>query len=104
MSGALVTLVAGILADLLGRKKLIMLSDILFFFGPLTLWLSNSVMQLFIGRLIIGIGMGINLFVCCVYLTESAPTELRGSISGMYHFAVLSGIVISYVSGLVLEG
>jgi SP family myo-inositol transporter-like MFS transporter 13 len=104
ISGALVTLVGGALSDLIGRKKLIILSDFMFFFGPLILFFAGSIAQLYIGRLIIGIGMGFSVLICCVYLGEVAPTELRGSIAGMYHFAVLSGIVISYGAGIVYEG
>jgi len=104
MGAALGTLVAGSAADIFGRKKAIILSDIFLFCGPLILWMAGSIFQLYIGRFLIGLGFGINLLVCSIYLSEASPTEIRGSITGIYHFAALSGIILSTTSGIVFEG
>ena len=52
-----------------------------------------------LGRFIIGLGVGANLSVTNVYLSECAPVEIRGSITAVYIFGILA-----YNASLILSG
>ena len=72
--------------------------------GPLILWFSESITHLYIGRFLAGFGLGINIMICTIYLSECSPTEIRGSMTTSYQFANFLGIITSYVLGIFLEG
>ena len=95
---------AGTLADKLGRKGTMMISDLFLIIGPFLLWQAETIPTLYIGRIMAGIGMGINIMVTTVYLSECSPTEIRGSISGVYILSNFFGVTGSYASGIIFKG
>lgn len=77
--GALIgALVAGSLADLIGRKKVIMVADIIFIIGALLQAVAFSLPQMIVGRWVIGFGVGVASLVTPLYISELAPSHLRG--------------------------
>ena len=71
-------LIAGPLSDKIGRKPTIIISDVLFTFGALAMAFSVSISSLMIGRVIVGLGIGIASMVVPIYISEICPKELRG--------------------------
>ena len=96
--GALVgALVAGVLADKLGRRVTILLAAILFTIGALLEALSPGTVVLVAGRLIVGFGVGVASVAAPLYAAEQAPTRLRGRFVSMYQLAITIGIFIAYL-------
>ncbi|VDD75744.1 unnamed protein product [Mesocestoides corti] len=93
----------GILADKLGRKKSLLLNTSFGLLGAvisgLCVAMDNAIV-LFVGRFISGLNAGITIGVASMYLTEMAPTNLRGLIGACHQLAVTMGIFISYVMTL----
>jgi MFS family permease len=73
-----------LLADRLGRKASIILSDIFMIMGPLLMWGTSSMMFLLLGRLITGFGFGINLLVSSIFMSETVPSRVRNKIVSSY--------------------
>lgn len=98
MGAALGALLTGILTDKMGRKPMIVFSDILLIIGSGLLWGSTSIQYLMAGRFIVGLGMGVSILASSVYLAEVAPTKLRGAFVSSYHVMVALGILLSFLT------
>jgi MFS family permease len=93
--GALVgALVAGVLADKIGRRVTILLAAVLFTIGALFEALAPNTTVLIIGRLIVGFGVGVASVAAPLYAAEQAPTRLRGRFVSIYQLAITIGISI----------
>ncbi len=98
IGAAIGALLSGIITDKLGRKPMIIFSDILLIAGPLILWGSTSIMYLMFGRFIVGVGLGISIMVSSIYLSESAPTQIRGGVVSCYSLMGALGILLSFLT------
>ncbi|CAK4193002.1 unnamed protein product [Aphanomyces euteiches] len=65
---------------LLGRKPMILLSSILFTIGAVCMGLAANVSVLIVGRLIVGLAIGISSMTIPVYIAEASPSERRGTL------------------------
>lgn len=96
--GALVgALVAGTLADKIGRRLTILLAAILFVIGALLESLAPGTTVLVIGRLVVGFGVGVASVAAPLYAAEQAPTRLRGRFVSIYQLAITMGIFVAYL-------
>lgn len=91
------SIVAGRMADWLGRKKVMMGSGILFLLGALEQAASQVVRELVLGRVLVGLGVGMASMVVPTYLAEVAPTKVRGRVVGINSLLVTGGQVIAYL-------
>lgn len=64
--------------------------------GAITLGASHTVAQLIAGRIVTGIGNGINSSTAPVYLAESAPSTYRGALLTAQGTFTILGVVIAY--------
>ena len=102
MFGATVgAFIGGSLTDSLGRKKTILLSDVLTIIGPLIQFLATTVSAICVGRVILGLGMGISMMSSQVYLSEQSPSALKGQICPTYFFACFIGFILAHLSSIV---
>jgi len=90
-------LVAGAVADRLGRKRTIVLAAVLFTAGAALEALAPSVTPLVIGRLIVGFGVGVASVAAPLYAAEQAPSHLRGRFVSIYQLAITIGIFVAYL-------
>ena len=82
----------GILADIFGRKKIIIATAIIFIVGSILCALAPNIYVL-----ILGLAVGIVNFIVPLYLSEVAPKQLRGTLVSLYQWAITAGILFSYV-------
>ena len=80
MGAAFGALFSGSISDKIGRKKVIIIADILFTIGAAVMALAPTVQVLMIGRLIIGVGVGAASQIVPLYLSEVAPIQIRGKL------------------------
>ncbi|UBM57225.1 sugar porter family MFS transporter [Marinilongibacter aquaticus] len=90
---------SGILTDLLGRKKINLLASIIFVVGSILAALASSVAMLIVGRLFLGLAIGIVSATIPLYLAELSPKEKRGQLVTFFQLAITLGILLSYVVG-----
>jgi SP family galactose:H+ symporter-like MFS transporter len=96
--------IGGILADRLGRRKLLIVTAVVFGMGAIGAALSTSIVILVIARIIAGAAIGIASFVAPLYISEIAPVEIRGKLVSVNQVAITSGIVISYCIDYAFAG
>ncbi|RNL51815.1 sugar porter family MFS transporter [Pedobacter jejuensis] len=94
--------VSGKLSDAYGRKIVLILSALLFLISALGCMYANSFTALIIFRLIGGIGIGVASMVSPLYISEFAPSRLRGTMVSLYQLALTIGIVTAYFSNAYL--
>jgi len=94
------TLFAGMLADFMGRQKLMALSGILFVVSIPMIALSHGYGPLVLGRLLQGISAGLIGVVVPLYLAECLGSSNRGKGTGIFQWLLTLGIVAAAVIGL----
>jgi len=94
------TLFAGMLADWLGRRKLMSLSGILFVISIPMIALAHGYGPLVFGRLLQGISAGLIGVVVPLYLAECLGASSRGKGTGIFQWLLTLGIVVAAVIGL----
>ena len=94
----------GILADMFGRKKIIVATGIIFTIASIFCAYAQSVGQLIAARILIGIAVGMVTFVVPLYLSEISPQKVRGMLVSLFQLAITAGILLAYfVGGIFAE-
>lgn len=89
--------VNGVLADVYGRKKVIIATGTIFAIGSVLCGFATSVSWLIAGRMILGLAIGMVNFVIPLYLSELSPQKVRGMLVSLYQLAITAGILFSYL-------
>ena len=87
----------GILADIFGRKKIIIATALIFITGSILCGLAPNIYVLILSRILVGLAVGIVNFVVPLYLSEVSPKQLRGTLVSLYQWAITAGILFSYL-------
>ena len=87
----------GVLADIFGRKKIIIATSIMFFAGSILCAVAQSPMALILSRMFTGFAVGAVNFAAPLYLSEVSPKQLRGTLVSLYQWAITAGILFSYL-------
>lgn len=90
---------AGLLADRYGRKRTILIADFLFMIGAMWQAVTTSVMGMIVGRSIVGLGIGAASLVAPLYISELAPSHIRGRLVTTQSLLITGGQVVAYVVG-----
>lgn len=88
---------SGFLSDRYGRRKLLMFGAAFFFVAALWSAFTFSPVTLILARVIGGIGIGLAAALAVTYITESAPTNIRGALTSAYQLLTISGIFLTNV-------
>lgn len=94
------TLFAGLLADWMGRKALMILSGTAFVISIPVIALSGSYESLFLGRLLQGCSAGLVGIVVPLYLAECLPAHKRGSGTAVFQWLLTAGIFVAALIGI----
>lgn len=97
---ALSSIVAGALADLFGRKLMMIVSAILFVLSVGVIYVSSSFGPLLIGRLLQGASGGFIAVVVPLYLAECLPASSRGKGTGFFQLFLTIGIALAVLPGI----
>jgi MFS transporter, SP family, galactose:H+ symporter len=90
----------GRLTDILGRKKVILGSAVIFIIGALWSGFAPTAAYLVVARLFLGLAIGISSFSVPLYIAEISPTKIRGTLVSMFQLLITIGIMVSYFSDL----
>jgi sugar porter (SP) family MFS transporter len=91
--GAIVCYFVG---ESLGRRTMLINGGSIMIVGTAILASSTTVAQLIVGRIVTGIGNGMNSSTAPVYLTECAPASYRGALLTLQGTVTILGVVIAY--------
>jgi SP family arabinose:H+ symporter-like MFS transporter len=93
---------SGKVSDKYGRKIVLIISAILFLVSAIGCMYAHSFTALILFRLIGGLGIGVASMVSPLYISEFAPSHLRGMMVSLYQLALTIGIVLAYFTNAYL--
>jgi MFS family permease len=93
------SVVAGVMADRFGRKKMMVASGVLFVASVVLIVISTSFIPLFCGRLLQGASGGVIAVVVPLYLAETLDSSTRGKGTATFQFMLTFGIVVAALTG-----
>jgi MFS family permease len=103
LGAAVGSLIAGTLSDKIGRKPVILLADILFTLGAIVMAISPTIAILMLGRVLVGLGIGIAAQIVPLYLAEIAPVEIRGRLIAFNTLMITTGQLIAVILVFILR-
>jgi SP family galactose:H+ symporter-like MFS transporter len=89
--------ISGRIADILGRRKVLLFVALVFVVGTLITSLAPNNPILIFGRIILGIAIGIGSFTAPLYLAEISPQNIRGILVSLNQLAITIGILSAYI-------
>lgn len=99
LAGAVIgAMFSGRIADVIGRKKVILASAVIFSIGALWSGFAPSAPMLLVARFFLGIAIGVSSFAVPLYIAEISPTKTRGTLVSMFQLLITIGIMVSYLS------
>ncbi|KAM0831208.1 hypothetical protein ACQ4PT_065703 [Festuca glaucescens] len=96
IGATIITTFSGPVADVVGRRPMLIASSVLYFLGGLTMLWSPNVYMLLLARLVDGFGVGLAVTLVPVYISETAPPEIRGLLNTLPQFTGSFGMCMSY--------
>jgi MFS transporter, SP family, galactose:H+ symporter len=97
------SLVAGWLAESLGRRRSLLVAGTLFVLGAVLAALATGISVLTFARLILGFAIGLAAIVAPLYISENAPADRRGMLVSIYQLAITLGILGAYIVGFAFS-
>jgi MFS transporter, SP family, galactose:H+ symporter len=88
----------GKLADRFGRRKILIQVGILFIIGAIGTAFAPTPAWLAIGRVVVGVAIGIASFTAPLYISEVSPASIRGKLVSLNQLMITIGIVVSYLA------
>ena len=96
-------IVAGPMSDKFGRKKVLLITAMLFTVSALWSATATTYVSFVIARIIGGIGIGGAILIAPIYIAEIAPPKLRGSLVSLNQLNIVIGISVAYFSNYFLK-
>jgi MFS family permease len=93
---------AGVLSDAFGRKKILMVTAVLFAVSALMSALTTSFVIFVLSRILGGVAVGGAILIAPVYIAEISPSQLRGSLVSFNQLMIVIGISASFFSNYYL--
>ncbi|CAH9072018.1 unnamed protein product [Cuscuta epithymum] len=101
VAGAVVgAALGGLLSDKIGRKRSILIADVLFFLGAIVMALSPTPWLIIIGRVLVGLGVGMASMTAPLYISEASPAKIRGALVSANGLLLTGGQFLSYLINL----
>jgi len=105
LAGATVgSFTGGALADKLGRRRTFQLNAIPLIIGTLLSTKATNFQAMVLGRILVGVGIGVSSGVVPLYISEVSPTEIRGTLGTLNQLFICVGILLALIAGLPLGG
>src|ERR1700742_3089446 len=95
IGAALGAVVAGRLADKIGRLSVMKLAALLFLISAFGTGLAPDIWIFGLFRVVGGIGVGVASVIAPVYIAETSPPRIRGMLGSLQQLAIVTGIFVS---------
>lgn len=96
-------MLGGWMLDRAGRKLSLLLCTAPFVLGFALITSAQDVLTLFTGRILTGLACGVASLVAPVYISEISYPAVRGLLGSCVQLMVVTGILLAYLAGWVLE-
>ena len=95
---------AGVISDRFGRKRVLIVTAILFAISAIGSAIPQSLVELIGARFIGGLGVGAASMLAPLYISEISPAHVRGRLVTLYQLAIVVGIQVIYFVNLLISG
>lgn len=95
---------SGKLSDCAGRKKILMLSAVLFTISSIGTATAPNLWVFVLFRIIGGMGIGIASMLSPMYISEMAPASVRGRLISVFQLGIVTGILVIYFVNAYIAG
>ncbi|XP_059652532.1 sugar transporter ERD6-like 5 isoform X2 [Cornus florida] len=102
IGGMFGAIISGKVADLIGRRGAMWFLQVFCIMGWLAIIFGKGVLWLDIGRLSLGVGVGINYYVASIYIAEVTPKNIRGACSSFNQLLNSFGMTLMFFIGNVM--
>ena len=93
---------AGRLADIYGRKTLLLVTAVFFIISAWGSGVAGSSLEFIVYRILGGLAVGAASVMAPAYISEIAPARLRGRLSSIQQVAIITGLFAAFVSNYLL--
>lgn len=93
---------AGRLADLYGRRTMMMVAAIFFIVSAWGSGIAGSSMEFIVYRILGGLAVGAASIMAPAYISEVAPAHLRGRLTSIQQVAIITGLFSAFISNYLL--
>jgi len=93
---------AGRLADLIGRRTVMLIAAALFIVSALWAGAADSSFHFIIARFIGGLGVGAASVLSPVYISEVTPASMRGRLSSVQQIMIIIGLTGAFLANYLL--
>ena len=90
----------GWMNDKFGRRKSIIAADCLFLIGAIIMALAPVPWVIIIGRIFVGLGVGMASMTSPLYISEASPARIRGALVSTNGLLITGGQFLSYLINL----
>lgn len=97
-------MLAGWTSDKWGRKRILILTAVLFGVSAIGSAIPANLTQFVIARFIGGLGVGAASMLSPLYITELAPASIRGRLVSLYQLAIVLGILMIFFVNMLVQG
>lgn len=95
-------IIGGPTCDFIGRWKTIILLNVIYIFGTLTIAMGPSIYYIYFGRYIIGVATALSGIADIPYLTEISSPHYRGRLCSTYELMAMLGILFAFLITLLV--
>ncbi|MBA0731637.1 hypothetical protein E1A91_D05G158900v1 [Gossypium mustelinum] len=101
VAGAIIgAAVGGWMNDRFGRRRVLLIADFLFFVGAVIMASAPGAALLIVGRIFVGLGVGMASMTSPLYISEASPAKIRGALVSTNGFLITGGQFLSYLINL----
>ncbi|HYS11148.1 MAG TPA: sugar porter family MFS transporter [Myxococcales bacterium] len=93
---------AGTIADRLGRRPTMLLTAVLFLVSAITTGLAGSAGFFIASRLVGGLAIGAASVLAPMYISEVAPSHVRGRLASLQQMAIVLGLFGAFLSNDII--
>lgn len=93
------SIIAFNVADFLGRRRELIVASVLYVLGACTTALAPDLSVLIAGRLLYGLAIGLAMHAAPLYIAETAPSTVRGTLVSLKELFIVLGILLGYLVG-----
>lgn len=93
---------AGRMADIYGRRSLLLVSALLFLISAWGSGIASGSLEFIIYRILGGLAVGAASVMAPAYISEIAPSEMRGRLSSIQQVAIICGLCSAFFSNYLL--
>jgi len=98
VGAAVLAITGGSLSDRFGRRKMLLITSVVFIAGALVCAAAGSIQILILGRVVVGMGIGLASSVVPLYISEISPANARGWQVSLFQLAITVGILAAYLA------